>query len=83
MSQKFLNKHSGIKTLSATLNEAITCALKEDWKKTKGDACLKLTLDKLSYYSEDVCLWLHLPHGSHLSRRLCLPRLLNSQWPPR
>merc|ERR1719265_825968 len=32
---------AGIKTLGMTLNEAIGRSLKEDWKKTKGDACLK------------------------------------------
>merc|ERR1712061_768622 len=32
---------NGIETLSKTLNEHITKALNEDWKKSKGDACLK------------------------------------------
>jgi len=39
---------AGITTLSVTLNETISRALKEDWKKTKGDACLKLALDKFT-----------------------------------
>jgi glycosyltransferase involved in cell wall biosynthesis len=38
----------GVKTLGSTLNEAISRALKEDWKKTKGDACIKLALDKFT-----------------------------------
>jgi len=38
----------GIKTLGKTLNEAISRALKEDWKKKKGDACIKLALDKFT-----------------------------------
>jgi glycosyltransferase involved in cell wall biosynthesis len=38
----------GVKTLGTTLNEAITRALKEDWKKSKGDACLKLALDRFT-----------------------------------
>merc|ERR1712187_975310 len=37
---------NGVETLGKTLNEAICRALKENWKKTKGDACLKLALDK-------------------------------------
>lgn len=39
---------NGVKTLGATLNEAIGRALKEDWKKSKGDACIKLALDKFT-----------------------------------
>lgn len=39
---------AGIETLGATLNEAITRAIKEDWKKTKGEACLKLALDRFT-----------------------------------
>jgi len=38
----------GVVTLGGTLNEAISRALNEDWKKTKGDACLKLALDKFT-----------------------------------
>merc|ERR1712050_58590 len=38
----------GIKTLGNTLNEAITRALKEDWKSKKGDACIKLAHDKFT-----------------------------------
>jgi len=38
----------GVKTLGSTLNEHITKALNEDWKKSKGDACLKLALDKFT-----------------------------------
>jgi len=38
----------GVKTLGKTLNETITTALNEDWKKTKGDACIKLALDKFT-----------------------------------
>jgi len=38
----------GVKTLGSTLNEAITKALNEDWKKSKGDACIKLALDKFT-----------------------------------
>jgi len=36
----------GIKTLGDTLYETITRALKEDWKTTKGPACIKLAHDK-------------------------------------
>jgi glycosyltransferase involved in cell wall biosynthesis len=39
---------NGVKTLGGTLNEAISRALNEDWKKTKGDACIKLALDKFT-----------------------------------
>jgi len=38
----------GVKTLGNTLNETISKALKEDWKKTKADACIKLALDKFT-----------------------------------
>jgi glycosyltransferase involved in cell wall biosynthesis len=38
----------GVKTLGTTLHAAISRALAEDWKKTKGDACLKLALDKFT-----------------------------------
>merc|ERR1712185_262110 len=33
---------NGIETLGKTLAETIKTSLTEDWKKTKGDACLKL-----------------------------------------
>merc|ERR1711997_498710 len=39
---------AGIETLGKTLNEAITRALKEDWKKSKADACIKLAHDKFT-----------------------------------
>merc|ERR1711997_129780 len=39
---------AGIETLGKTLNEAITKSLKEDWKKSKGDACIKLAHDKFT-----------------------------------
>merc|ERR1711865_394034 len=38
----------GVVTLGGTLTEAISRALNEDWKKPKGDACLKLALDKFT-----------------------------------
>merc|ERR1712032_1181247 len=38
----------GLKTLGVTLNEAISRSLKEDWKAKKGDACIKLALDKFT-----------------------------------
>jgi glycosyltransferase involved in cell wall biosynthesis len=38
----------GVKTLGNTLNDAITTALNEDWKKSKGEACIKLALDKFT-----------------------------------
>jgi 2,3-bisphosphoglycerate-dependent phosphoglycerate mutase len=38
----------GIKTLGATLTEAIGRALKENWKQTKADACIKLAHDKFT-----------------------------------
>merc|ERR1712032_1585648 len=38
----------GIKTLGGTLAEAISKALKEDWKKNKGEACVKLAHDKFT-----------------------------------
>jgi len=37
-----------VKTLGNTLNTEITKALNEDWKKSKGDACIKLALDKFT-----------------------------------
>merc|ERR1712241_1262731 len=39
---------AGIKTLGNTLHEAITRCLKEDWKTKKGDACIKLAVDKFT-----------------------------------
>merc|ERR1712179_554762 len=38
----------GVETLGKTLNEAITRSLKEDWKGKKGDACIKLALDRFT-----------------------------------
>merc|ERR1712045_278016 len=38
----------GVETLGKTLNEAITRALKEDWKASKGEACIKLAHDKFT-----------------------------------
>merc|ERR1712186_273338 len=39
---------NGVKTLGATLAEAIGRALKEDWKSSKGEACIKLAHDKFT-----------------------------------
>jgi glycosyltransferase involved in cell wall biosynthesis len=39
---------NGVETLSKTLTEAISRALKEDWKKTKGEACIKLAIDRFT-----------------------------------
>merc|ERR1711994_127637 len=39
---------AGMKTLGATLNEAITRSLKEDWKNGKGEAGFKLAHDKFT-----------------------------------
>merc|ERR1712232_428777 len=39
---------AGIETLGKTLCETISRALKEDWKKTKGEACIKLAHDKFT-----------------------------------
>merc|ERR1711933_543612 len=38
----------GVKTLGATLNEAITRSLKEDWKANKGEAGFKLAHDQFT-----------------------------------
>merc|ERR1719382_2358587 len=38
----------GVKTLGTTLAEAIGRALKEDWKASKGEACIKLAHDKFT-----------------------------------
>merc|ERR1712110_1053375 len=42
----------GVKTLGATLAEAIGRALKEDWKKSKGEACIKLAHDKFTVQAQ-------------------------------
>merc|ERR1711874_778109 len=39
---------AGVETLGKTLNEAITRCLKEDWKSSKGAACIKLAHDKFT-----------------------------------
>merc|ERR1712087_1032694 len=39
---------AGVETLGNTLNEAITRCLKEDWKKTKGETCIKLAHDRFT-----------------------------------
>merc|ERR1711959_579982 len=39
---------NGIETLGKTLATTITTALKEDWKKSKSDACIKLAHDKFT-----------------------------------
>jgi glycosyltransferase involved in cell wall biosynthesis len=39
---------AGVETLGKTLNEAITRCLKEDWKKSKGEACIKLAHDRFT-----------------------------------
>merc|ERR1712045_372722 len=38
----------GVETLGKTLNETITRSLKEDWKASKGEACIKLAHDKFT-----------------------------------
>merc|ERR1712110_1349724 len=38
----------GVKTLGKTLNETISRALTEDWKETKGAACIKLAHDRFT-----------------------------------
>merc|ERR1712232_114201 len=38
----------GVKTLGGTLKDAIGRALNEDWKKTKGAACIKLAHDRFT-----------------------------------
>jgi len=43
---------AGIKTLSETLNKAITIALKDNWKAKKGEACYKLAHDKFTVASQ-------------------------------
>jgi len=37
-----------VKTLGVTLAETIGRALREDWKQSKGDACIKLAHDKFT-----------------------------------
>merc|ERR1712032_32338 len=39
---------AGVETLGKTLTEAISRALKEDWKTSKGAACLQLALDRFT-----------------------------------
>jgi len=39
---------AGIETLGKTLHKTISRCLKEDWKKTKGEACIKLAHDKFT-----------------------------------
>merc|ERR1712217_445014 len=39
---------AGVETLGKTLAEAISRALDEEWKQSKGDACLKLALDRFT-----------------------------------
>jgi len=39
---------NGIETLGGTLAKALSKALKEDWKKSKGEACIKLAHDKFT-----------------------------------
>jgi len=39
---------AGVETLGKTLNEAITRSLKEGWKKSKGEACIKLAHDRFT-----------------------------------
>lgn len=38
----------GVETLGKTLHAEISTALNEDWKKSKGDACIKLALDRFT-----------------------------------
>jgi len=42
----------GVVTLSKTLNEAITRALKDNWKASKGAACIKLAHDKFTVQAQ-------------------------------
>merc|ERR1712066_532604 len=39
---------AGVKTLGVILSKAISRALKEDWKSSKGEACIKLAHDKFT-----------------------------------
>jgi len=39
---------AGVETLGKTLHEAISRALNEDWKSSKGAACMQLALDKFT-----------------------------------
>merc|ERR1711972_763261 len=41
----------GVKTLGGTLAETISRALNENWKETKGEACIKLAHDKFTVAS--------------------------------
>merc|ERR1711924_326515 len=42
----------GVKTLGKTLAEAISRAFNENWKETKGAACIKLAHDKFTVQSQ-------------------------------
>jgi len=42
----------GVETIAKNLLEAITRALKEDWKTTKGPACIKLAHDKFTVQAQ-------------------------------
>merc|ERR1712217_599402 len=42
----------GVKTLGGTLAETISRSLKENWKATKGEACIKLAHDKFTVASQ-------------------------------
>jgi len=43
---------AGVETLGKTLTEAITTALNEDWKTSKGEACIKLAHDKFTVQAQ-------------------------------
>jgi len=43
---------AGVETLGKTLTEAITTALNEDWKASKGEACIKLAHDKFTVQAQ-------------------------------
>jgi len=42
----------GVETLGKTLNEALSRCLKDDWKSTKGDACIQLAHDRFTVQSQ-------------------------------
>jgi len=46
----------GVETIGKNLLEAISRALKEDWKTTKGDACIKLAHDKFTVKAQVVAM---------------------------
>merc|ERR1719401_2789653 len=46
----------GVETIGKNLLEAITRALKEDWKTTKADACIKLAHDKFTVKAQVVAM---------------------------